>query len=125
MVYLHSKNPNFGRLLKALHRLDNFGLAYRHLVFLDIGMFHGYLVHIFCGQWVIYRHWHVSWMFGLGTLGSIGIFLWFWYFVPIKIWQPCSEAGKVARDYGRRKSKNFFRRKKVKLDLNTARVVMP
>jgi hypothetical protein len=50
----------------------------------DVGIFHEHLVYVFDGHLVHYMTiWYILWPFG--------IFFPFWYVVPRKIWQPCSE----------------------------------
>jgi hypothetical protein len=49
----------------------------------DDGIFYGHLVHVtfFC---------YILWTFGI-VLSNLVYFFLFWYFVPRKICQPCSE----------------------------------
>jgi hypothetical protein len=49
----------------------------------DVGIFYGHLVHftVFCNRYFM-DIWY--------GLCAFGIFFPFWYFVPRKIWQPCS-----------------------------------
>jgi hypothetical protein len=48
----------------------------------DVGIYYGHLVHfaVFC---------YILWTFGI-VCGNLVYIFPFWYFVPRKIWQPCS-----------------------------------
>jgi hypothetical protein len=82
MAYsFQTKNPNLVRFCTDLqledvgiHILCPFGLH----ILLQFGILCGYLVYFV----VI---WSILWLFG--------VFFPFWYLVPRKIWQPCSERG--------------------------------
>jgi hypothetical protein len=69
MAYFQTKNTNLGLAMKDI------GLFYGHLVyFWPFGIFYGYLVHFM-----------ITWCF-----------FPFWYVVPRKIWQPCSNRKETA-----------------------------
>jgi hypothetical protein len=68
IVSFQTKNPNLGKFWRALER--------KKLIYIlgPFGIFNEYLGY-FRNIWY--------------SLSSFGIFFWFWYQVPRKIWQPC------------------------------------
>jgi hypothetical protein len=63
---------------------SKFGQILKVLVMEEVGIFYGPLVNfnLFC---------YILWTFGI-VCGNLVYFFPFWYFVPRKIWQPCSAA---------------------------------
>jgi hypothetical protein len=68
MVYFQTKNPNLGKFMRALHRLEN--------------------VDIFCGHWEYFTDiWGILWPFGTFSVHLV-YFFQFWQHEQRTIWQP-------------------------------------
>jgi hypothetical protein len=76
MAYFQAKNPNLGKFWRILQWKLLVYFTDIWYILWTFGIFYGHLVY-FMDIWYI--------------LSTFGIFFPFWYFLPRKIWQPCTK----------------------------------